>query len=50
MLAAAAGSIWRARTRKHVTTYGSARWAELRDIEAAGLTADEGVFLGRFRS
>jgi len=40
-------SIWRAREAKNVTTYGSARWAELNDIKAAGLLGDDGVMLGR---
>jgi len=35
--AAIAGSLWRARQSRHVTTYGSARWARLRDIRKAGL-------------
>jgi type IV secretion system protein VirD4 len=47
--AAVFGSLWRARQRKHVTTYGSARWAGYRDAEAAGLFDNAGVFLGRFR-
>ena len=47
--AAVAGSIWRARAQKYVTTYGSARWAEKRDIAAAGLLGDCGVFLGRMK-
>ncbi len=42
-------SLWRARLQKYVTTYGSARWAEKRDITRAGLFKDEGVFLGRWR-
>ncbi|RIV80339.1 conjugal transfer protein TraG [Pelagerythrobacter aerophilus] len=45
--AAIFGSLWRARQRRHVTTYGSARWAERRDIARAGLFGDAGVFLGR---
>jgi len=45
--AAIAGSLWRARQRKNITTYGSARWAEARDIRAAGLFTESGVFLGR---
>lgn len=49
-LAAVAGSIWRARTRKYVTTYGSARWAEQRDVEAAGLLEPDGVFLGKWKN
>ncbi|MGS1016163.1 conjugal transfer protein TraG [Allosphingosinicella humi] len=45
--AAIFGSLWRARQQRHVTTYGSARWASLREIERAGLCRDAGVFLGR---
>ena len=47
--AAIAGSLWRARQSRHVTTYGSARWAKPREIERAGLFKDAGVFLGRLR-
>jgi type IV secretion system protein VirD4 len=47
--AAVAGSLWRARQNAHVTTYGSARWASEREMAAAGLFADRGVFLGRSR-
>lgn len=45
--AAIFGSIWRARQQRNVTTYGSARWAGARDIRAAGLVANAGIFLGR---
>ena len=45
--AAIGGSLWRARQARHVTTYGSARWATEREIAAAGLFEDRGVFLGR---
>ncbi len=45
--AAIMGSLWRARQRGRVTTYGSARWAEWREVRAAGLLAGAGVFLGR---
>ncbi|OJU16590.1 MULTISPECIES: conjugal transfer protein TraG [unclassified Sphingomonas] len=45
--AAICGSLWRARQQRHVTTYGSARWATHRDIARAGLFRDVGVFLGR---
>ncbi len=48
--AAVAGSVWRARQQRNVTTYGSARWAGTRDIRAAGLAAKAGVFLGRAAS
>ena len=46
--AAVFGSLWRARQRREVTTYGSARWATRRDAGLAGLLANRGVFLGRF--
>jgi type IV secretion system protein VirD4 len=45
--AAIFGSLWRARQRSNVTTYGSARWANVHEIEAAGLHRDRGVLLGR---
>ena len=41
-------SILRAREANDVTTYGSARWAETKDVEAAGLLKPDGVVLGRF--
>lgn len=31
--------VWRARARKRITTYGSARWAEKRDIRRAAAQA-----------
>jgi type IV secretion system protein VirD4 len=46
--AAVVGSLWRARQRRTVTTYGSAHWASLRDVQAADLFGDGGIFLGRF--
>lgn len=46
--AAVIGSLWRARQTGRVTTYGSARWAESKDVARAGLLNDKGVFLGRF--
>ena len=45
--AAVGGSLWRARQSGNVTTYGSARWASEKEIAAAGLCEDRGVFLGR---
>ncbi|EIZ77949.1 TRAG family protein, partial [Novosphingobium sp. Rr 2-17] len=48
--AAIAGSLWRARQTRHVTTYGSSRWASRREIAKAGLLRDAGVFLGRLGS
>ncbi len=38
-LAAMAGSVWRARQAKLVTTYGSARWATARDLKRSGMLA-----------
>ncbi|EMX6257117.1 conjugal transfer protein TraG [Pseudomonas aeruginosa] len=39
-------SIRRSRQSCQVTTYGSARWAEVADIRSAGLDRPAGVFLG----
>ncbi|MFZ5617849.1 MAG: conjugal transfer protein TraG [Pseudomonadota bacterium] len=50
IVAAVAGSLWRARQAKNVTTYGSARWATARDVKAARLLEPAGVFLGRWRN
>ncbi|BCG96959.1 conjugal transfer protein TraG [Mesorhizobium sp. 131-2-1] len=41
-------SVWRAREVKNVQTYGSARWAERKEVEAAGLLGADGVVLGRY--
>jgi hypothetical protein len=46
---AIAMSVWRAREAKKVTTYGSARWAETREVREAGLLGHDGVLLGRWR-
>jgi type IV secretion system protein VirD4 len=40
-------SVWRAREAKNVETYGSARWAEKREVKAAGLLGQDGVVLGK---
>jgi type IV secretion system protein VirD4 len=48
-MAAIALSVWRAREAKRVTTYGSARWAETREIRRAGLLKPDGVLLGSRR-
>jgi len=45
--AAVIGSLWRARQSKNVTTYGSSRWANGKEIEKAGLFQSSGVFLGQ---
>ena len=41
-------SIIRAREARNVATYGSARWAEDREIRSAGLLGPDGVVLGRY--
>ncbi len=41
--------MWRAREAKRVTTYGSARWADTREVRDAGLLGHDGVLLGRWR-
>jgi type IV secretion system protein VirD4 len=45
---AIAMSVWRAREAKKIETYGSARWAELREVQAASLLGPDGVVLGRY--
>jgi type IV secretion system protein VirD4 len=42
------GTAWRASLNKQPTTYGSARWADLRDVRDAGLFVGIGVVLGLF--
>jgi type IV secretion system protein VirD4 len=42
-------SVLRAREAKRITTYGSARWAETREIHTAGLLGKDGVLIGRWR-
>lgn len=41
-------SVWRAHEAKEAVTYGSARWASVREVQAAGLLGADGVVLGRF--
>jgi type IV secretion system protein VirD4 len=41
-------SVWRAREAKNAETYGSARWANVGEVSAAGLLGPDGVVLGRF--
>ncbi len=49
VIVAIAGSLWRARQNRLVTTYGSSRWATRREVEKAGLFDPVGVFLGRVK-
>jgi type IV secretion system protein VirD4 len=42
-------SLWRSRDEKRSHTYGTARWADRRDIERLKLTDGDGVILGRWR-
>ena len=48
VIVAIAMSVWRAREMKRVTTYGSARWAETREVGEAGLLGHDGVLLGQW--
>ena len=41
-------SVMRAREASDIDTYGSARWAESKDVKAVGLLGLDGVVLGRF--
>ena len=41
-------SVWRAREIQNAQTYGSARWANNREVRSAGLLGDNGVLLGKF--
>ena len=47
IVSAIAMSLWRAREERLAHTYGSARWADWREVRAAGLLGDEGVVLGK---
>ena len=49
VVVAVAGSLWRARQNRLVTTYGSSRWASKTEIEQAGLFNPAGVFLGTLK-
>ncbi|MBW5439245.1 conjugal transfer protein TraG [Bradyrhizobium canariense] len=40
-------SVLRAQEARDVTTYGSARWADAREVRRAGLLGSDGVVLGR---
>lgn len=40
-------SVWRARERRRAETYGSARWASLREIRRAGMLGEAGVIVGQ---
>lgn len=46
---AVAGSVWRARQSRNVTTYGSSRWAKPKEIANAKLFEPAGVFLGHLK-
>ncbi len=41
-------SVWRARETRTIETYGSARWATLREVKRDGLLGPDGVVLGRY--
>ena len=41
------GSVWRGRQAKKLTTFGSSRWSNDKDLKAAGLLGSDGIFIGR---
>ena len=41
------GSVWRGRQAKKLTTFGSSRWSDDKDMKRAGLFGRDGVFIGR---
>jgi len=49
VVVAIAGSLWRARQARLVTTYGSSRWATKGEVCKSGLFQPRGVFLGRLK-
>jgi type IV secretion system protein VirD4 len=49
ILVAVVGSVIRSRDARFVTTYGSARWATVKDMRQHKLLRPDGVFLGRYR-
>lgn len=48
ILVAVVGSVIRSRDARFVTTYGSARWATMKDMRQHKLLRPDGVFLGRY--
>ncbi|MGJ7491442.1 conjugal transfer protein TraG [Variovorax sp. ZT4R33] len=40
-------ALWRSRLTHRVTTYGSARWADVKEVQQAGLVQAKGVLLGK---
>ena len=44
---AVAGSVWRGRQARRLTTFGSSQWATKKDLKTAGLFKAKGVFIGR---
>ena len=50
IVVAIAMSVWRGRENSNAKTYGSARWAERRDIKRIGLLSETGVVLGKFQN
>lgn len=50
ILVAVTVPIWRARAGNRITPYGSARWAEQKEIRRAGQLKPDGVLYGRWRA
>ena len=49
VIASMALSVWRSREAKRAETFGSARWADKREIAASGLWKNKGVILGQYK-
>jgi type IV secretion system protein VirD4 len=47
IVVAIAMSVWRGRETSNAKTYGSARWADRRDVKRIGLLSERGVVLGK---
>lgn len=47
VLFAITGSVYRGRSAKSLSTFGSSRWASQKQLRKVGLLYDEGVFLGK---
>ena len=47
VLFAITGSVYRGRSAKSLSTFGSSRWASQKQLRKVGLLSDEGVFLGK---
>ena len=47
VVVAVAGSVWRGRQARRLTTFGSSQWAGDKELKRSGLLNSKGVFIGR---